>query len=171
MSALNQFLSDNSATMMMALLTLIGVALYALLIITWRKGMSKVSPVAEVTIDLSYQIEQLKRAAEHYADVSAVVAMVTQLHELDNDAIERLKSYPETVQAAAWLHYVNVLGSDLQAAQKLLSEAHQGKWHYEGYGSSALVEARKTCQQHVDEVRAKLDAAIRASGRTGLRAV
>ena len=115
-------------------------------------------------VEPSRQIDELKAAAQHYADVSAVVEMMRQLDELDEDAVALLKSYPETVRAAAWLHYTNVLGADLQHAQKQLSMAHQT---YQRADSHNV----KAAQAHVDSVRAKLDHAVQLSGQSGLHAI
>ena len=129
----------------------------------WRYRNAKMQVL--LPVELSRQIDELKAAAQHYADVSAVVEMMRQLDELDEDAVALLKSYPETVRATAWLHYTNVLGADLQHAQKQLSMAHQT---YQRADSHSV----KAAQAHVDSVRAKLDHAIKLSGQpTGPRAV
>lgn len=136
------------------LLALIFAALVALI----RKDTT---PTLDLTLSAQFDeaIERLGRAVQHHADVSAVVEMVRQL-DADPDALELLKSYPETVRAAAWLHYINTLGADLQHAQKSLSNAHTGRTQY--YNQQGGIDAR---QKDVDAIRAKLDAAIKASGQ------
>ena len=152
------------------IIALLGVIAWQL----YRNTRVNLAVYPQLSMDLSDQIQQLKEATEHFVDVSAVVIMMRQLDELDEDALELIKSYPETVRAAALLHYVNVSGADLQAAQKSLSRAHQGQDQWYSYGGvgvssqSHLIQAR---QQHVDTIRAKLDHAIELSGHTGLRAV
>jgi len=111
-------------------------------------------------------IERLQHSVAHVVDVSAVVELIAQL-DANPDAIELLKDYPEKVRAAAWLHYINKLGSDLQHAQNILSSAHRGEINY-GYERSKHIS---NAQRHVDEVRAKLDAAITASGQPRLHKV
>lgn len=151
-----------------------GVLVLALCTVIWllSRILHQLSDGVAI-VDLTPQINQLRQAAEHYTDVSAVVAMIHQLDELDHDARLKLESYPEVVRAAAWLHYINTLGSDLQAAQMKLSDAHQGKDHWAivigVHNQEELIAAR---QQHVDNLRAKLDKAIELSGQpTGPRAV
>lgn len=124
---------------------------------------------ANPTLDLSLStqvseaIQEIDRAISHHVDVSAVAEMVRQL-DADPDVLELIKSYPETVRAAAWLHYINTLGADLQHAQKGLSKAHA---LYSNPQSPSTIQA----QANVDAIRAKLDAAIKASGQSGLRPV
>lgn len=163
MSSINQFSS---------LLTLSGVvAVVALLVVIavllW-KNLER-HPQVRLSFELQEQINLLRRAAEHYTNVSAVVAMLQQLDELDEDAVVLLSRYPQSVRAAAWLHYINCLGSDLQLAQQQLSDAHQGVGRYSranGFYSS-LPDAREDCQTQVNDLRAKLDEAIKLSGQSG----
>lgn len=81
------------------------------------------NPVPQpTTVDqIDMAIERLGVASRQYADVNAVVEMIRQIAEGDADAVELLKQYPESVRAAAWLHYINTLGSSLQSAQNELS--------------------------------------------------
>lgn len=163
MSALELSLSAA----VIVIIVLLGIIAWQL----YRNTRVSLAVYPQLSLDLSNQLQQLKEAAEHYADVSAVVTMMRQLDELDEDALELIKSYPETVRAAALLHYINILGSDLQVAQQSLSNAHTGKdaWYHSGYNSpAAMLEGR---QKHVDTIRAKLDAAVKLSGQSGLRAV
>lgn len=151
-------------------LLLIGVLCVLLLIFGALLALIRKQVNFKFDLGLSTQVEealqQVYLAISHHADVSAVVEMVRQI-EADPDVLELIKSYPETVRAAAWLHYINTLGADLQQAQKHLSDAHQGKVNY-GIDKAGVIEL---AQQHVDTVRAKLHAAIKASGQSGLRPV
>ncbi len=131
-------------------------------------------PPREVSIDLTSQIAQIERASAHHADVSAVVSMVREIEKLDEDAVALLQNYPKAIQAAAWLHLINLLGADLQVAQQELSNANRSKGGFSRangfYGD--INAARRGCQQHVDNLRAKLDAASKQSGQAGgLRAL
>ncbi len=116
----------------------------------------------QVAIDASAVLREIELATRHYVDVSAVVEMVQQLEELDENALERLKSYPESVRAAAWLHYINQLGSALQHAQADLNQS---------YVVSSLATLQTQRKAKVDELRSLLDKAILQSGQTGLRVV
>lgn len=135
----------------------------------WQVSSKQPQMDLELTLDFSDQIQEIQNAAKHYADVSAVVSMVRQIDELDDDAVAQLKSYPKKVQAAAWIGLINNLGLDLQKAQKNLSDAHQRKGIYTSVYE--IGAARRSCQKHVDDVRAKLDAAVAASGHYGLHTV
>ena len=101
-------------------------------------------------------INKLQQAAEHYADVSAVVSMVRQLNELDDVAIEQLKQYPEAVQAAALIHYINCLGAALQAEQSKLEENFRCN----------RPELAKWNRGRIDELRKLLDEAVAMSKQT-----
>ena len=131
------------------------------------KATIDVSP--QMAAELEAVIHRIGAAAAHHADVSAVVELVRQL-DANPDALELIKSYPETVRAAAWLHYVNSLGASLQVAQNCLRKAHDGSYDRSYlYGHNAAVD---DWQKRVDALRVKLDAAIAASGQgLGLRAV
>lgn len=168
MTNANQFILDNIAVLVTAGLLLIVVLLVVIALILWKGRTTHLR--AQLSIGLGDQITELQRAAEHHADVSAVVSMVRQLDEMDEDAVALLGSYPESVRAAAWLHYINRLGSDLQAAQQRLSDAHQHEGAYAHFYGD-ITTARQSCQQHVDDVRAKLDKAIELSGHIRLQAV
>lgn len=170
MPTVNQPIADNLALLVTAGLLLIVALLAVIAVLLW--GVLKKRPQAQFLVQLNDEVARLQRAAEHHADVSAVVAMMRQLDELDEDAVELLERYPESVRAAAWLHYINRLGADLQAAQQRLSNAHQGTGPFANYYSGDLPGLQKKCQQHVDDLRAKLDKAIELSGQTGgLRSV
>lgn len=112
-----------------------------------------------MTTEFDQAIERLDAAIKHHTDVAAVVEMVRQL-DANPDALELIKSYPETVRAAAWLHYINALGSDLQDAQKRLSVYHRM------YSMTSLTV--QDAQRKVDALRNKLHAAIKASGQTNV---
>ena len=154
-----QFATDNIIAIFLALILVMLVIIAISLL--GRQSTQNIHP--KVSIDLSGQIEQLRQAAEHHADVSAVVEMVRQLDEMDDDAIALLQSYPASVRAATWLHAINLLGSDLQAAQQQLSDAHTSS-----HAPQATIDHR---QRRVDSLRAKLDQAIKASGYTGMHVV
>lgn len=147
--------------LLLVMIFFVGIIVGIMLVVAKRLRVMRQPPVV---IDLTPQIQQLQAAVEHHADVSAVVAMVRQLDALDENALTLIKSYPETVRAAAWLHYINTLGADLQHAQQQLSAAHQMYRR----ADSINVEA---AQAHVDSIRDKLDRAVELSGQTGLRVV
>lgn len=105
--------------------------------------------------------ERLAAAVKHHVDVSAVVEMVRQL-DADPNALELIKTYPETVRVAAWLHYIDTLGASLQTAQTRLGRA---------YAEGSMAYVIESYKQQVDDIRAELDAVLKASGQSGLRAV
>ena len=117
----------------------------------------------QVAIDASAILREVQLATRHYVDVSAVVAMVQQIEEMNEDARERLSSYPQQVSAAAWLHYINTLGQALQDAQTELAQSYIGHAH-----TAATRQHRK---EKVEELRAMLDRAIELSVQTDLRVV
>ena len=133
-----------------------------LLVALLRKG-AETDVRITMTTELDRAIERIDMAIRHHTDVAAVVEMVRQL-DANPDSLELIKSYPETVRAAALLHYTNILGSSLQAAQNRLSAA---------YNSSSVYKRDfiNVAQREVDALRSKLDAAIQASGQNGLRSV
>jgi hypothetical protein len=137
----------------------------ALVVLIRKQSNPKFDLALKAQVDEA--IRQIDRATSHYTDVSAVVEMVRQL-DADPDVLELIKSYPETVRTAAWLHYINALGADLQAAQKSLSRAHQRMDTSLLGNQESFIASR---QHEVDVIRAKLDAAIAASGQSGLRPV
>lgn len=142
------------------LLVLLVNIILILVLILMQLIRNRKSTQIQLSVDLTNLIQRLEAATRHHADVSAVVTMIQQLDELDEDVLELIRSYPETVRAAAWLHYVNVLGSDLQAAQLALSKAHRN--HSDPNGLTI-----KSAQAKVDAIRVKLDKAIAASGQCG----
>ena len=117
----------------------------------------------QVAIDASAILREVQLATRHYVDVSAVVAMVQQNEEMNEDARERLSSYPQQVSAAAWLHYINTLGQALQNAQTEFAQSYIGQAH--------TAATRQHRQAKVEELRVLLDRAIELSGQTGLRVV
>ena len=142
------------------------IVLVAIFILLWVTAQRKADPQLDVRLrdELDAIVDRLGRAVQHHVEVSAVVELVRQL-DADPKALELIKSYPETVRAAAWLHYINTLGEALQHSQKRLSDQYRnddGKDRY-SYVSSA--------HKQVNAIRAELDAAIAASGGGGLRAV
>ncbi len=107
-------------------------------------------------------IERINASIEHHAEVSAVLGLMKQL-DADPDALELIKSYPRTVQAAAALHYVNTLGAALQQAQEMLQSIYRGENSSASYLFGMTPADRiKNCQAQVDSIRAKLDAAVDA---------
>lgn len=140
-------------TLYSVLIVLIVIAgLLALMLLTRRRDQ-----LVEVQVTgVDEAIVRLGRAVEHHVDVSAVVSLIRQI-EQHPDALEQLRHYPETVRAAAWLHYINCLGADLQAAQSELSRMQQTYSPRVSYVTDA--------QEKVDAIRSKLDAAIMASGQ------
>ncbi len=157
--------------------TLLAAILGALILIGWllvyvaRRQGRRVDLTfdPQLTAELKKVIDEIGQAARHHADVSAVVELVRQL-DADPDALELIKSYPETVRAAAWLHYINQLGVALQAAQVKLQKAHDGE--LDALYSYSHREAVTDQQQRVDNLRTKLDAAITASScQPGLRSI
>lgn len=148
----------DASTVIIAILLALIVILLAVI------AFGQVHPHYEeqVAIDASAILREVELATRHYVNVSAVVEMVQQLEELDENALERLKSYPESVRAAAWLHYINQLGSALQHVQADLNQS---------YVVSSLATLQTQRKAKVDELRSLLDKAILQSGQTGLRVV
>ena len=147
------FISNNASVLLVIgyFGTIVMLGLVAALLV---KNLGR-KPEFVIDVDMTSQIEQLRAAAQHHVEVSSVVAMVRQLEELEPDAIELLRSYPQSVRAAAMLHYTSALGSDLRAAHTQLSRMHQNGpvWQKE----------QAAAQAHVDALQAKLDAAVARS--------
>ena len=120
----------------------------------------------ELGVDPTFrqQVAEIGKGVRHYADVSAVLGLLEQIEERP-DIVERLREYPETVRAAAWLHYIDRLGHDLQQAQQVLSSEHQtdpSRYYNREAGKKTRIN---NAQEHVNSLRVKLDAAIAASGQ------
>lgn len=156
------FIVENIAVLALALLAAVVVMLVVIVVVLTRRNHSH---HVRVGVDLTAPLAEIERALSHHTDVSAVVQMVRQIDELDEDAMELLKSYPENVRAAAWLHRINCLGADLQAAQQKLSDSHQGKGSYSSVmlTTTSLDAHRKRNQELVDEISNKLNSAIETS--------
>lgn len=163
-------LSLSTLDFIAVLLVGILIVLIVIFVALWRRNHMMARPLAVDSVSLASALEQIKEASAHAASVSAVLSLMDQLED-NPDALELIKSYPETVRAAAWLHYINILGADLQAAQVQLSHAHRGTGPYQHYSPTSLQQFRMDCQDQVNIIRGKLDAAIKASGQTGLRPV
>ncbi|HEX7484450.1 MAG TPA: hypothetical protein VF281_04865 [Candidatus Saccharimonadales bacterium] len=156
------------------LMFIIAVVLLAIIVVLLTRLLRKPMGPRNVEFLLNTNVEEVLervgKGVKHHADVSAVLALMDQIEE-HPDAIKRLQEYPEMVRAAAWLHYINCLGADLQSAQNRLSAAHRATTDHhftETYKQNAIT----TAQKHVNDVRAKLDAAIAASGqKVGPRAI
>lgn len=158
----------NETILLVVIAVLLLVVIVLLILLPRRRWISQY----ELTLDptMREQVADIGKGIRHHAEVSAVLGLMDQLAE-QPDAVERLRDYPETVRAAAWLHYINRLGSDLQKAQTELSTVHQTPdYRYSMLNTKS--QAINAAQQHVDAIRRKLDAAIEASGQTvGPRAV
>lgn len=143
------------------LLVLIAVLLVLVVIVLFSTSRSSRTLTYNLQLDPKFRNEMdgMLNGIRHAADISAVLGLLDQLEE-NPDAVALLQNYPETVRAAAWLHYINRLGSDLQHAQSELSNAHQSNYAFPGTKEMAITSA----QSHVDKVRSKLDTAIKASG-------
>ena len=157
-------------TILLILVVLLLVLVAALLVKAQRQPR-----IFEMQIGIDPQLEEQVRrindGVRHNIDVSAILEMFTQIEQFSDEDRARLESYPETVRAAAWLHYINGLGRDLQHAQDELSQINRGPDH-NFFLSGGKAETIKAAQLHVDGLRTKLDAAIAASGQTaGARAV
>ncbi|MGB2787531.1 MAG: hypothetical protein WBB94_04070 [Candidatus Saccharimonadaceae bacterium] len=142
------------------------IVLVAIFILLWVTAQRKADPQLDVRLrdELDAIVDRLGRAVQHHVEVSAVVELVRQL-DADPKALELIKSYPETVRAAAWLHYINTLGEALQHAQTMLASAY---CQDDGNDRFGFVRSRR---ERVNAIRAELDAAIAASGGGGLRTV
>ena len=146
-------------TILLVIIILLGVLVYGT--IFGRKEV-QVQLTVEAEQRLRAVIDEIEANTRHYADVSAVVAMVRQINN-DPELLDELRSYPEEVSATAWLHYINVLGSTLQTLQNREGEVLKA---YSPSSSDA-----KHAQNNVKAAREKLDEAIEASGLSGLRVV
>jgi YesN/AraC family two-component response regulator len=151
------------------LIVLLLLAILVVLIIAAARNRSRptdgrISPIDKE--ELEQILSRIIQALEHHADVSAVVALIKGL-DADPDALEKIKEFPEKVRATSWLHYINLLGVDLKAAQEHLSREHRST-----YGSSSFKASMvSSAQTEVNSIRAKLDAAIEASGMSRVHAV
>ena len=157
---------NNWLSQFLPLVVTIGILLMLLVLIV---GFSKIVNVLQQrdvylnnfrTFDFDGSLRRAMDATEHATDVSSVIKLMSQLEHNPN-AMELIKSYPETVLAAAWLHRVNSLGDDLRKANKELSYAH------ENY--SITSDKVKKANAKVESIQAKLTAAVTASGEVGLR--
>jgi hypothetical protein len=141
-------------------LVVISFLLCAIFATLWR--MRRTPVVVGITVPgLDNQVNRLLDTIRQAADVSVVLSMVKQIQDMDEDALALLESYPASLRAAAWLHRINCLGSDLKAAQQQLSDAHQGQGMY--YTMRDRTAAVADCQAHVNDLSAKLDWAIEFS--------
>ena len=166
MTLINQLVSSPLFALSIVLLIVIAVLLIGVLIVLVKRR--KPTTVVLDTTGFTAELDRIMKSTAHAADVSAVLGLMEGLQE-HPDALALIQDYPKTVQAAAWMHYINRLGSDLQAAQTMLSHAHQQTGPY--MHEYRIDEARKACQQHVDNLQSKLDAAVKASGGSHLRPV
>lgn len=139
------------------LLTAVVVFLAVIAVLLYR------GPRMHVEVNAEFAIEQLKQAADHYADVLAVVEMMRQLGELDEDALAKLQSYPEQVRAAALLHFIDTLGSALRDKQTAYAEAVKVR------GATHPITVSYNSQ--VGIIRNQLDEAVKMAGSVTLRAV
>lgn len=159
-------------TILLVLLFVAVVALFVIAVLLYKLLKRQQVTQYELSLDPRFtkQIADLGKSARHYADVSAVLGLMDQITE-HPDVINKLREYPETVRAAAWIHCINRLGGDLQDAQDSLSIVHKNPDYHHG-GPSGKKGAIDRAQAHVDGIRTKLDAAIAASGQlVGPRAV
>ena len=115
-------------------------------------------------------MEHIEVTTRNHTKVSSILAIVEQLHE-NPEAIEQLKGYPEAVQAAALSNRADVLGSDLQKLQQLLSDANTGEGHCLYWDNNRLREERTRVQTLIDEVEGKLIATRKAAEQPILRMI
>lgn len=162
MTLINQLVSSPLFALSIVLLIVIAALLIGVLVVLVKRH--KPTTVVLDSTGFTAELDRIMKSTAHAAEISAVLGLTKDLED-NPDALALIQDYPETVRAAAWLHYINRLGSDLQAAQTVLSHAHQQTGPYEpGRFYGDLASAQKARQQHVDIVRAKLDAVIKASG-------
>jgi hypothetical protein len=160
------------AELMFIIAVVLLVIIVVLLIKLLRKPMGPRNIEFLLNTNIKEVLEQVGSDVKHVADVSAVLSLMDQI-EGQPDVIERLQEYPETVRAAAWIHYINCLGNDLRQAQLVLSHLHQ-KPYTDWYTGDHRAKDQEVelAQSHVNGIRAKLDAAIAASGqKVGPRAI
>jgi hypothetical protein len=160
-------MSNQFAPSIIAALLVIIVALFIVALIVLVKRRKPTTVVLDTT-GFTVELDRIMKSTAHAAEVSAVLGLMKDLEDYP-DALALIAEYPKTVQAAAWMHGINQLGSDLQAAQTMLSHAHQQTGPY--LHEYRIGEVRKACQQHVDILQGKLDAAVKASGGSHLRPV
>jgi hypothetical protein len=161
---------DATSTLLLVIVVLLAIAVFLLIAIMRRPA----TVTYELSLDPTFreQVEALGQSAQRHFDINAVVELISQIEQQPDDIVERLRNYPATVQAAAWLHYTDRLGADLQQAQQKLSDAHQLDGNRIGGGEATKQNWIQREQQHVNNLRAKLDAAVKASGQpVGPRAV
>lgn len=166
MTLINQLVSSPLFALSIVLLIVIAALLIGVLIVLVKRR--KPTTVVLDTTGFTAELDRIMKSTAHAAEVSAVLGLMKDLED-HPDALALIAEYPKTVQAAAWMHRINRLGSDLQAAQTMLSHAHQQTGPY--MHEYRIDEARKACQQHVDNLQSKLDAAVKASGGSHLRPV
>lgn len=170
MNIITPLVSSPLFALSIAILLVVIVALLIGLLIMLAKRRNP-TPVVLDTSGFTAELDRIMTSTAHAADVSAVLGLMEGLEE-HPDALALIQDYPKTVQAAAWMHYINRLGSDLQAAQTMLSHAHQQTGPYapnKYFGN--ITSAQKAQQQLVDMIRTKLDAAVVASGGSHMRPV
>ena len=155
-------MSEIPLVAVVAITILLAVIAIALVVLVLRR--TAIQPAARIdTLSLMDAVKKIRDEAQHYADVSAVVELVRQL-DADPDALELIKTYPATVQAAARLHYINSLGADAKVAHDYLSNMHHS---YSSHEAGPTV----TAQKKVDAIHAKIEVAVKASGQGRIRAI
>jgi|GEM_PF-6403519 len=158
------------AELMFIIVVALLVIIVVLLTMLLRKPIGPRNVEFLINTNIKEVLEKVGGDVRHVADVSAILSLMDQIEE-QPDVIERLQEYPETVRAAVWIHYINCLGNDLRQAQLVLSEAHQAQTNYV-FTDAHKQNAINNAQNHVKDLRAKLDAAIAASGqKVGPRAI
>jgi hypothetical protein len=106
--------TDVLLVIIAGLLVIIAVALI--------KSMQR-NPIVPLIDDA---IERFGQAAQHHAEVNAVLAL-TQQFQSDPDLLARLPEYSREVVAAALLFRVNTIGNDIKQVQMELSRARASR--------------------------------------------
>jgi hypothetical protein len=155
-----ELLMQYSSLVIIALLVATVILMFVLVV--KRPVQATAQPLTVDTMSLNEAVKQIRQEVHHAASVSAALKLIEQLDE-HPDALELIKQYPRSVQAAAMMQSTSTLGSSLQTAQTRLQAAHDYK--ATGYSHAYKLQLIAEAQQIVDMVSAKLDAAVAASAK------
>ena len=126
MTLINQLLASPLFALSIVLLIVIAALLIGVLVVLVKRR--KPTTVVLDTTGFTAELDRIMKSTAHAAEVSAVLGLMKDL-ENNPDALALIQDYPETVRAAAWLHYINRLGRFAPAT---------GQLRYPGAGSFVL---------------------------------
>ena len=111
--------------------------------------------------------QKLRAAAAHYGDVNAVAELTKQIKN-NPELMQDLSVYPRQVVAAALVHRVNAIGSDLGTAQRELSDERRLLAEYGSYHQKDVDRLEELVKHLLEELH---QASAAADEFNSLRAV